>query len=282
MTASRPWSVGLQVADREAVRDPVRLGEVVRAAVAAGVDDVWFADHIGSVDPFPLCVAAAAASERVRVGTLVLNNELHHPAVLARTAATVDRMTGGRFILGCGTGYAESEHTATGIELRPPGARVTRFGECMTALRSLLDTGAVDLDGEHHRLHISDLGVRPVHERLPILIGGHGRRVVEVAGRVADIFQYTGITHGDDGAPRAGGFGLEDLRPRARWLADAAATATARSCARRWCSCSWSTRTGRSPPRPSSGPRRRWRSAGPSCASPRSSSSGARCRSPTS
>lgn len=187
-----------------------------------GYDEVYSFDHLGAVDPFTPLVAAALATERLRVGPLVLNNELHHPALLARTAATVDALTGGRLVLGLGTGYAEAEHAALGEPIRPPGPRVTRFGESLAVLRSLLDTGTVDHDGEHLSVHVDDLGVRPAQARVPFLIGGHGRRVVALGGRYADIFQFTGLTHGAGGAPSAGGFAIEQVADRARWLSEAA------------------------------------------------------------
>ena len=74
----------------------------------------------------------------------------------------------------------------------------------------------------HHHLHIDDIGIRPLQDRVPFLIGGHGRRVVNIAARFADIFQFTGLTHGEGGQLSAGGFGLEPIRQRARWLDDGA------------------------------------------------------------
>ncbi|HWL42666.1 MAG TPA: TIGR03621 family F420-dependent LLM class oxidoreductase [Ilumatobacter sp.] len=202
--------------------DPVALAEHARKVESLGYDELWSFDHIGAVDPFAPLLAAALATERLRVGPLVLNNELHHPALLARTAATIDQLTTGRLTLGFGTGYQLSEHTATGIELRPPGPRVTRLGESLAAVRALLDTGAAHIDGEHHTLALDDLGVRPVQEHVPFLIGGHGRRVVGLAGQFADIFQFTGLEHAADGAISIPGFDLAELDRRAEWLAEAA------------------------------------------------------------
>jgi len=200
-------------------------GAVVAAARQAedlGYEELYSYDHLGAVDPFiPLMVAAEATSS-LRVGPLVLNNEFHHPALLARTVATVDRLTGGRLVLGMGTGYMQAEHDAMSIELRPPGQRVDRLEESLMALRSLLDDGSVEMQGRHHHLAITDLGVRPVQARVPLLVGGHGRKVIGIAGRLADIFQFTGLTHGADGTPGAGGFGLEQVAERARWLSEAA------------------------------------------------------------
>ncbi len=167
-------------------------------------------------------MVAAGATTTLRVGPLVINNELHHPALLARTAATVDRLTRGRLVLGMGTGYAENEHLATGIELRAPGARVDRLEESLRALRSLLDDGAVHMDGRHHHLAVDAIGIRPSQDHVPILLGGHGRRVVSIAGRLADIFQFTGLTHGADGTPEPGGFAIEAVAERAQWLSEAA------------------------------------------------------------
>jgi alkanesulfonate monooxygenase SsuD/methylene tetrahydromethanopterin reductase-like flavin-dependent oxidoreductase (luciferase family) len=133
-------------------------------------------DHLGSVDPFIPLIVVAEATDHLRVGPLVLNNELHHPALLARTVATADQLTGGRIVLGVGTGYAKSEHEAMGIDFRSPTRRVERLGESLRALCSLFDHGAVDSVGTYHRLAIADLGVRPVQQHLPFLIGGFGRR----------------------------------------------------------------------------------------------------------
>jgi probable F420-dependent oxidoreductase len=202
--------------------DHAALAVAARQAEALGYDELFSYDHVGTVDPFIPLMVAAEATTRLRVGPLVINNEFHHPALLARTAATLDRLSGGRLVLGLGTGYMQSEHDAIGMMLRKPGARVTRFEESVIILRSLLDTGAVEIEGEHHHVAIEDLGIRPVQGHVPLLIGGHGRRVVGIAARHADIFQFTGLTHGERGEPAPGGFAIDEVRVRSRWLADAA------------------------------------------------------------
>ena len=161
-------------------------------------------DHVGAVDPFVPLMVAAEAAPRLEVGPLVLNNELHHPALLARTAATVDRLTDGRLVLGLGTGYMSAEHDAIGATLREPGLRVRRLAESIAVLRALLDEGSSSFDGEFHHLAIDELGIRPAQIHVPFLIGGHGRVVVKLAARHADIFQFTGLTHGAGGAAEPG------------------------------------------------------------------------------
>jgi probable F420-dependent oxidoreductase len=211
--------------------DPAALGEHARQVESLGYDELYTYDHIGrapgalydaKIDPFLPLVVAAGATERLRFGPLVLNNEFHRPALLARTAATFDRMSRGRLVLGLGTGYSQPEHEWIGSPIRPVGPRVTRFGESLTILRSLLDTGAIDHDGQHESAHFHDIGIRPVQAHVPFLIGGHGRRVVGLAGRFADIFQFTGLTHGPDGTPSGGGFALDQVAERAQWLSQAA------------------------------------------------------------
>jgi probable F420-dependent oxidoreductase len=215
----RPFRFGLQMMT---LTDPAGIAADAVAAAELGYEHLFSYDHIGTVDPFVPLMVAAAAAPGVGVGPLVLNNELHQPVLLARTAATVDRMTGGRLVLGLGTGYMQWEHDAIGTALLPPGPRVRRFGESLAVLRALLDAGAATFEGEFHHVAVDDLGVRPAAGHVPFLIGGHGRHVVALAARYADVFQFTGLVHGEGGAPTPGGFAIDDVRRRAAWLTEAA------------------------------------------------------------
>ena len=216
---TRPFRFAVQVME---VGDRKALVEAARQAEGLGYEELYSYDHLGAVDPFLPLLVAAEATTSLRFGPLVLNNEFHHPGLLARTAATFDLLTAGRLILGVGTGYARPEHEALGIEYRPPGARVDRLRESLLAIRSLLDQGSVNTSGRYHQLDIGSLGVRPAQAHVPVLVGGHGRRVIGVAAELADIFQFTGMVHGPDGTPRAEGFAIEAVGERARWLAEAA------------------------------------------------------------
>ena len=209
---------GLQMT---ATAEPDVVRTAAQTAESLGYVDFWSSDHIGAADPFLPLQFAADAAPTIEVGPLVLNNEFHHPAMIARAAASLDRLTGGRFVLGLGTGYAQREHDATSIPLRARGARVSRFGETLEVVRSLLDDGACTFDGDHHSIAIEDLGVRPAR-RVPILVGGHGKRVVGLAGRFADRFQFTGLTFDADGNLSPGGFVAEELDIRRDWLIEAA------------------------------------------------------------
>lgn len=217
MTSHRPFRFAVQT---RAWADPDETAEVARHVEALGYDELYSFDHIGAVDPFVPLLTAVAATERIMVGPLVLNNEFHHPALLARTVATLDRHSGGRLMLGLGTGYAVDEHRAIGVELRAPGPRVSRFGECVEILRDLLDTGSSHRAGDHHTVTIDDLGVRPAHSHVPFLIGGFGRRVLGIAARHADIVQFTGLSDRPDGTMEVTGFALDAVVERAAWLSE--------------------------------------------------------------
>src|SRR3954453_10569553 len=107
----RPFRFALQGRD---FADRDDLIAMAREAESLGYEELYSYDHIGAVDPFVPLVLAAEATTRLRVGPLVLNNEFHHPALLARTAATVDRLTGGGLGRGLGTGYGRGEPAEIG------------------------------------------------------------------------------------------------------------------------------------------------------------------------
>jgi probable F420-dependent oxidoreductase len=217
--AIRPFRFAVQ---KMGFEDPAEVTSFARRVEALGYDELYSYDHFGADDPFAPLMVAALATELLRVGPLVINNEFHHPALLARTAASVDRLIGGRLVLGLGTGYDQAEHASIGLTLRQPKARVDRFGESLSVLRSLLDDGTCQFDGDHHRLAVTEVESRASQPHVPFLIGGHGHRVVALGARYADIFQFTGLTHGEGGKPEPGGFAIEQVIERSRQLTAAA------------------------------------------------------------
>jgi probable F420-dependent oxidoreductase len=183
---------------------------------AAGFDVLTFPDHlVASVSPFAGATAAAMATDRLHVGTLVLNNDFRHPIDTARESAGIATLTDGRFELGIGAGHMKSEYDAAGIPFDSGGVRVSRLEESARVIRALLDGEAVDVDGAHYRVH-AEAGslVAPTTTRVPILVGGNGTRVLQLAGQIADAVGLAGITHDPDATVvRATHFdstGLED------------------------------------------------------------------------
>jgi alkanesulfonate monooxygenase SsuD/methylene tetrahydromethanopterin reductase-like flavin-dependent oxidoreductase (luciferase family) len=131
---------------------------------------------------------------------LVLNNDLHHPSLLARDVATLDLLSDGRVEVGIGAGHAKPEYERAGIAFDDAPTRVARLEEAVVALRSLLDGDTVDLDGEHFTLRGARCEPRPVQGHVPMLVGGAGRRVHRIAARHADAVGFTGLGRAlDDG-----------------------------------------------------------------------------------
>ena len=181
-----------------------RTGDQARAFARrvedSGIDVLTFADHLAPfVAPFTAAAAAAAVTTRLHVGTLVLNNDFRHPVETARETACLATLSDGRFELGLGAGHMKSEYAAAGIPFERGGTRVSRLVESVTVVRALLAGESVDFDGAHYRVHAQAGEIVAVPDRrVPILIGGNGTRVLQLAGRVADIVGFAGITHNHD------------------------------------------------------------------------------------
>ncbi|MDW3220255.1 MAG: TIGR03621 family F420-dependent LLM class oxidoreductase [Acidimicrobiales bacterium] len=182
--------VGLQLIGDQ-VLDPV---PAARAAEDAGFDVVLVADHIGATRHAPLVnlTAIAAATERIRLGTYVLNNDMRHPVQLAWEAATLDRLSGGRFELGLGAGHTPHEYAEVGIALDPPGMRKARLREAVEIIRPLLDGETVDFEGAHYRIEAASV-IPAMQERLPILVGSQGAAMLRHAGEHADGIGLMGL-----------------------------------------------------------------------------------------
>jgi probable F420-dependent oxidoreductase len=123
----------------------------------------------------------------------VLNNDFYHPALLARSAATLDVLSDGRVELGVGAGHAQPEYEAMGVSFDDAARRVARLGEAVPVLRRLLDGASVTLDGAFYRLRDAACSPRPCQARLPIVVGGNGATVLRLAARVADGVGLTGL-----------------------------------------------------------------------------------------
>ncbi|MFI5804897.1 TIGR03621 family F420-dependent LLM class oxidoreductase [Streptomyces sp. NPDC051561] len=150
-----------------------------RRAEELGYDVIQVPDHLGMMAPFPAMVAAAAATERPRIGAFVLNAGFWNPALLAREIATTDALIGGRLEVGLGTGYVREEHERAGLEFLPPGGRVDHLVRTVEELDRLLR------DGDHLP--------RPAQSpRPPFLIGGNGDRVLRLAALRAEVVAFAG------------------------------------------------------------------------------------------
>jgi alkanesulfonate monooxygenase SsuD/methylene tetrahydromethanopterin reductase-like flavin-dependent oxidoreductase (luciferase family) len=180
----RPLRVGVQLPEVERV---VRWPEYVamaRAAEEVGFDSIWIGDHMlyrgdgrperGPWDAWTLLAGLATVTERVTLGPLVACTAFHRPGVLARTAAAVDELSGGRLVLALGAGWNEPEFRAFDI---PFDHRVERFAEVLQIVRPLLDGERVTFTGDHETVTEAVLLPTPAR-RPPLMVGATGPRML--------------------------------------------------------------------------------------------------------
>jgi probable F420-dependent oxidoreductase len=185
---SRPCRIGIQLPEVERRVDWPELLSMARTAEAVGFDSLWLGDHLlydlpggavrGPWEVWTSLAALAAVTERVQLGPLVASTSFHAPAMLAKQAATVDAISGGRLILGLGAGWNEREYRAFGF---PYDHRVSRFEEAFTIIRELLRTGRIDFDGEYYR--VEDCVLDPGPSRPggpPLMLGSVGPRMLGI------------------------------------------------------------------------------------------------------
>ncbi|MGH2603661.1 MAG: LLM class flavin-dependent oxidoreductase, partial [Dehalococcoidia bacterium] len=172
------------------------LVETCRHAEATGWDGIWFADHFMPnaadtsapvAEVMTTLAGLAACVPRVRLGSLVVGNTYRSPAVLAKMAANVDIISGGRLILGLGAGWQENEHDAYGIPFYTIGGRLRRLEEAVQIVKSLVANDNTTFEGRYYQIVDAPLAPKPVQRPLPLLIGGGGEQVtMRIAAQYAD------------------------------------------------------------------------------------------------
>ncbi len=167
--------------------------EHARRVEEGGVDALLLRDHFSAgafgqqLAPFSALAAAAAVTERLHVGTLVLANDFRHPVIVAHEAASLHQLSGGRFELGIGAGWYQPEYESAGIAFDPPRQRIDRLEEALTIIGGLLDGNRVDHAGASYQITGLELDVLPRDQGLPrLLIGAGGARMLGVAAQHAD------------------------------------------------------------------------------------------------
>jgi probable F420-dependent oxidoreductase len=188
----KPFRFGVNL---RSARSANEWADKARKVEALGYSVLLVPDHLAALfAPMPALMAAAAATERLRVGTGVLNNDLRHPVVIAREAATVDLLAGGRLELGLGAGYMKAEYDQAGLIFDNGATRVERLGEAVAIMKSLLGGESVTFAGRHYQVGGHTIHPLPVQRpHPPIFIGGNADRVLMLAARQANIVGFTGI-----------------------------------------------------------------------------------------
>jgi len=208
---SRPVRVGVQLPEVEREVPWAEYVAMARQAEELGFDSLWLGDHLLYRDPdgttagpweaWTMLAALAAATSRITLGPLVACTAFHNPAVLAKQAATLDEISGGRFVLGLGAGWNETEFRAFGI---PFDHRVSRFEEAFTIIRTLLREGSVDFDGRFYQARDCELVPRgPSKGGPPLLIGSSGERMLRITAPHVDGWNawFADTGNSPDGVP---------------------------------------------------------------------------------
>jgi alkanesulfonate monooxygenase SsuD/methylene tetrahydromethanopterin reductase-like flavin-dependent oxidoreductase (luciferase family) len=220
--SSRPLRVGIQLPEVEReVRWP-ELRAMARLAEDVGFDSLWLGDHLlyrfasgetrGPWEAWSMLAGLAASTERILLGPLVAATSFHSPAMLAKKAAAVDEISGGRLILGLGAGWNQDEYDAFGL---PFDHLVSRFEEAFTIVRTLLREGAIDFEGQYYTLRDCELlprGPRPGGP--PLLIGSNGPRMLRITMPHADASNAWYHWYGNDPAGVAEQRALVDVACR--------------------------------------------------------------------
>ena len=183
---AKPFRFGIQASNAP---DGAAWAALARKAEDLGFSTLHLPDHFGDqLAPVPAMMAAAAATTKLKVGTLVFDNDYKHPVVLAKEIATIDLLSGGRTEFGLGAGWMAVDYQQSGIPYDPPKVRVDRFLEGLTIIKGLLAGETVSFQGEHYTITAQPGLPKPVQSpRPPVLIGGGGKRMLSIAAREADI-----------------------------------------------------------------------------------------------
>jgi probable F420-dependent oxidoreductase len=199
---------------------------LVRRVDAEGYDMIHMPQHRGTKGLAPLIALSfvAGLSARLRIGTLVLDNESVHPAVVARDAATLDLLSRGRLEVGIGAGWLEADHVSIGQSFDSAGVRIERLSEAIDVLRSSWRGETANFSGRHYSLVDAVNHPLPAQDGgPPILVGGGGRRVLELAARKADIVSLVpNMSAGKVGRESAANATGDATKQKLDWVAQAA------------------------------------------------------------
>lgn len=197
--------VGVQLPEVERRVSWGEMRDIARTAEEVGLDSVWVGDHLlyrdidgvrGPLEAWSTLAALAEATERVQLGPLVAATSFHSPAMLAKKAATVDDISGGRLILGLGAGWNQTEYDAFGF---PYDNRVSRFEEAFTIIRTLLRVGHIDFEGDFYQLRGMELSP-PARADIPLMVGSNGRRMLQITAPHIDLWNTWHVWYGNRAA----------------------------------------------------------------------------------
>jgi len=200
----------------------------VRRIEAWGYSTIFFPDHFSTQwEPTAALAAVAAVTQRIRVGSLVYDVDYRHPVVLAKAAATIHLVSGGRHEFGIGAGWMETDYQEAGLPYDRPGLRIERLEEALEIILSMWTAERTSFAGKHYQItNIAQAAELPAGERPRILVGGGGARLLALAGRYADIVGINPtLVEGKVTPATPADLAPERVREKTSWVREAAAKA---------------------------------------------------------
>jgi probable F420-dependent oxidoreductase len=222
MAHPRPFRFGVQLSGADTGAE---WADLARKAEDLGYSTLFVPDHFGDqLSPAVALTAAADATTGLRIGPLVLDNDYRHPVVVAKEAASIDRLSGGRLELGIGAGWMNSDYEESGMPMDPAGVRIDRLDEAIDVLEGLFRPGPFSYQGKHYQISELDGLPKPVRPGgPPLLMGGGGQRMLTLAARRADIVGVNPAVRSgrtDAAAAQDGAAAVTDRK--LEWVRDAA------------------------------------------------------------
>ena len=217
-----PFRFALQLSN---AASPDAWKAMARKTEDLGYSTLYVPDHLDDQwAPMIALAVAAEATTTLKVGTLVLDNDFRHPVVLAKEAATLDVVTGGRFEFGLGAGWMTTDYAQSGIVMEPASVRIAKMAESLEIMRSMWTTGRATLAGEYYTVTEALGTPTPVTAGgPPIVIGGGSKRILTLAGQHADIVSIVpSLAAGVIGPDMATGAVIEKYTDRVAWAKEAA------------------------------------------------------------
>ncbi|HET9782323.1 MAG TPA: TIGR03621 family F420-dependent LLM class oxidoreductase [Candidatus Dormibacteraeota bacterium] len=196
-----------------------------RAIESMGYSTLYLPDHFGDqVGPIAGLMAAADATTTLRIGSLVYDNDYRHPVVLAKEAATLDLLSDGRLDFGLGAGWMRTDYEQSGMAYDSPGTRIERMAEGLTIIKKFFAGEEFSFEGKHYTIRGLKGSPRPVQKpHPPIVIGGGGRKMLELAAREADIVNVNfDLREGRPGRRAAQTGRASATEEKLRWIREAA------------------------------------------------------------
>ncbi|MEO6888782.1 MAG: LLM class F420-dependent oxidoreductase [Ktedonobacteraceae bacterium] len=221
MSKPRPFRFGVSVHGSKSRAEWIGIARQVEAL---GYSTLLIPDHLwDQLSPIPALLAAAEATSTLRVGSLVFDNDFRHPVMLAKEAATLDVLSGGRLELGLGAGWMKPEYEQAGIPFERASVRIAKLEEAIHIVKGLFAGGPVDFAGQYYTVTGLEGFPKPVQRPHPPLhIGGGGQRLLSIAAREADIIGFIPRARADGRGQDLTEATPEALEQKIAWVREAA------------------------------------------------------------